>query len=168
MNKCLSARDRGCLSGRIENRVRITDGTATVWREALHLTKVGHWDFPEKAVQRRRFPSQETCSDLCSAGPASTAPGDLYAEKRLRQTFLVRRSRSQLPLLPSPLWQIALWIAPQKNTLTGGVFIRTGQGFFLILMKIRKFPYRFSRGIFSWDASCFRYSRCAWGEWNMV
>lgn len=41
-------------------------------------------------------------------------------------------------------------------------------GIFLILMKIRKFPYRFSRGIFSWDASCFRYSRCAWGEWNMV
>ena len=29
-----------------------------------------------------------------------------------------------------PLWQIALWIAPQKNTLTGSVFIRTGQGFF--------------------------------------
>lgn len=56
--------------------------------------------------------------------------GRFVRGKTAAADLLVRRSRSQLPLLPSPLWQIALWIAPQKNTLTGSVFIRTGQGFF--------------------------------------
>ena len=31
---------------RIENRVRIPDGTATVTAEATHTTKVGHWGVP--------------------------------------------------------------------------------------------------------------------------
>lgn len=32
------------------NPVRIRNGTATVCEEASHTTKVGHWDFSEKAV----------------------------------------------------------------------------------------------------------------------
>lgn len=36
---------------RIENPVRIRDGTAAVCVEALHVTKVSHWEFPEKAVR---------------------------------------------------------------------------------------------------------------------
>ena len=46
--ECLQMREQPCR--RIENRVRITNGTATVCVEGLRLTKVGHWGFPEKAA----------------------------------------------------------------------------------------------------------------------
>ena len=32
------------------NPVRIRNGTAAVCVETVHMTKVGHWDIPEKAV----------------------------------------------------------------------------------------------------------------------
>jgi len=35
----------------IDNRVKFTNGTATVSVEVLHKAKAGHWNFSEKAMQ---------------------------------------------------------------------------------------------------------------------
>ena len=38
------------IQRRIENPVKIWNGTATVSVEAAHEMKIGHWEFPEKTV----------------------------------------------------------------------------------------------------------------------
>ena len=47
------------LHGRIENRVRITNGTATVSVEVLCRTKVSHWDVPRRRTESRKRKSGE-------------------------------------------------------------------------------------------------------------
>ena len=73
--------------GRIENRVKIPDGTATVSVEVMRVTKVGHWGFPEKAgawLLRRKS------GDLLSMphSPLSDRRGRiLLSEKRPERHF---------------------------------------------------------------------------------
>lgn len=50
------------------NPVRIRDGTATVCEEAPHVTKVSHWENPEKAVRMamiRESGDLLKCVDVC-------------------------------------------------------------------------------------------------------
>ena len=47
------------LHGRIENRVRITNGTATVSVEVLCRTKVSHWGIPRRRTESRKRKSGE-------------------------------------------------------------------------------------------------------------
>ena len=57
------------------NPVRIRDGTAAVCVEAPHLTKVGHWVSPEKAVWSLGCVSQKNClNEVKTLGSASTEP----------------------------------------------------------------------------------------------
>ena len=55
--------------------MRIPDGTAAVCVEAPHLTKVGHWVSPEKAVWSLGCVSQKNClNEVKTLGSASTEP----------------------------------------------------------------------------------------------
>ena len=95
-----SAADLVQTQRRIVNPVRCRNGTATVCAETAHVTKVGHWENPEKAMCKLRMrESGDLLNDRkpCSFRVKREDGVLLHAEKRLRQSmtaaaFFIRRN----------------------------------------------------------------------------
>ena len=71
---------------RIENRVKVTNGTATVSAEALYLMKIDHWRILRRLCGSLGCVSQENClneEECCLLLQVRT---QLYAEIRLQRS----------------------------------------------------------------------------------